>query len=800
MRLTTLAALALLSPTALSQDPVISEFLASNDNGIVDFEGDSSDWIEIHNPGSSVIDLGGWHLTDDPAARTKWTFPGTTFIAPGGFLIVFASSKDLTNPADELHTNFRLTSAGEFLGLYDPTASFASTSFDRAYPEQFEDVSYGFEFSPNITSNEYYFFTPTPGSENISPGPLLTEVSHFPELPSDNDDVVVTARLAGSLGATGFVQLDYRVMYNGALSLQMLDDGVAPDAVAGDSIFTGAIPASASAPGEMLRWSITALDANWNGTREPPFIDPERDPEYFGTIVEDSSIATSLRTYHWYVQNTAAANSTAGTRASLWFEGRFYDNIRCNARGGSSQTYPKKSYKFDFNPGERFFLEESGRKVDEFNLNTTWGDKSFIRQELCYELYAACGAKGGLSHMARLHQNGEFFSVCAFIEEPDEDYLARLDLDQDGALYKMYNAATSGSSSVEKITRVDEDTSDLESFIDGIQLTNSNRRRNVFDTVDIPAVISYLAATAIMFDNDHVAKNYYLYRDTDGDGEWRFLPWDKDLTLGRNYTVGGGVLNDSMFAVQDPLCHPLFGDRFRPKNDGPWNRLIDAMYSEPDIVEMYGRRLRTLMDQLLQPPGTPVSERVLESYLDQKVAQLSGDIALDVARWGIPSWGTSYNFTDSIARIKSQYLTPRRTHFYVTHNVSNGGIIPDAAIPARVKIRYIEGSPASGIQDEEFIVLHNPNPFAVDLSGWTLSGGIEFTFDPGTVIVSDGTLYVSPNLATFRARPTGPSGGQELFVVGPYDMHVGIGEEVILSNPTGRVVHRRSFGPFSSGN
>ena len=357
MRLTTLAALALLSPSALSQDPVISEFLASNDNGIVDFEGDSSDWIEIHNPGSSVIDLGGWHLTDDPAARTKWTFPGTTFIAPGGFLIVFASSKDLTNPADELHTNFKLTSAGEFLGLYDPTASFASTSFDRAYPEQFEDVSYGFEFTPNITSNEYYFFTPTPGSQNVSPGPLLTEVSHFPELPSDNDDVVVTARLVGSLGATGFVQLDYRVMYNGAQSLQMLDDGVAPDAVAGDSIFTVAIPASASAPGEMLRWSLTALDANWNGTREPPFIDPERDPEYFGTIVEDPSIATSLRTYHWYVQNTAAANSTAGTRASLWFEGRFYDNVRCNARGGSSQTYPKKSYKFDFNPGERFFLE-----------------------------------------------------------------------------------------------------------------------------------------------------------------------------------------------------------------------------------------------------------------------------------------------------------------------------------------------------------------------------------------------------------------------------------------------------------
>jgi hypothetical protein len=52
----------------------------------------------------------------------------------------------------------------------------------------------------------------------------------------------------------------------------------------------------------------------------------------------------------------------------------------------------------------------------------------------------------------------------------------------------------------------------------------------------------------------------------------------------------------------------------------------------------------------------------------------------------------------------------------------------------------------------------------------------------------------------FRARATGPSGGQELFVIGPYDAHVGMGEEVILSDTTGRVIHRRSFGPFSSGN
>ena len=86
------------------------------------------------------------------------------------------------------------------------------------------------------------------------------------------------------------------------------------------------------------------------------------------------------------------------------------------------------------------------------------------------------------------------------------------------------------------------------------------------------------------------------------------------------------------------------------------------------------------------------------------------------------------------------------------------------------------------------------------LSGWTLSGGIDFTFDPGTVVISGGALYVSPNLASFRARATGPSGGQELFVVGPYDAHIGNGEEIILSNRDGRIVNKKRFTSFSSGN
>src|SRR4051812_46415076 len=38
-------------------DPVINEFLAINNNGLVDFEGVRSDWIELYNPNAETVSL-----------------------------------------------------------------------------------------------------------------------------------------------------------------------------------------------------------------------------------------------------------------------------------------------------------------------------------------------------------------------------------------------------------------------------------------------------------------------------------------------------------------------------------------------------------------------------------------------------------------------------------------------------------------------------------------------------------------------------------------------------------------------
>lgn len=128
------------SKLALAADPLISEFMASNRNGIVDEDGDTSDWVELFNPGTSPINLSGWRLTDDLNTPDKWIFPATN-LPPNGFLLVWASAKNRAIPGAPLHANFSLGSQGEYLALVRPDGT--PTSEFNPYPKQYDDIAYG---------------------------------------------------------------------------------------------------------------------------------------------------------------------------------------------------------------------------------------------------------------------------------------------------------------------------------------------------------------------------------------------------------------------------------------------------------------------------------------------------------------------------------------------------------------------------------------------------------------------------------------------------------------------------------
>jgi hypothetical protein len=479
-------------------------------------------------------------------------------------------------------------------------------------------------------------------------------------------------------------------------------------------------------------------------------------------MIADPSVDSKLPVLYWFVGDPSAAETTSGTRCSVFYDGILYDNVFVRSRGLTGTYWHKKSLKFDLNQGYHFQFSPDQEPVEEFNLNSTYSDKAYIRQVLAWETYRDAGSPYCISFPMRVQQNGAFYSVAIWVEQPDERYLERQGLDPKGAMYKMllFNSLESAVVGVAKKTRLDEDHSDLQKLIDAINLPAQERTAYLYDHVNIPAVINYLAAATVILDRDFGHNNYYMYRDTEGTGEWMFLPWDKDLTFGRNYLhYQGGTFNDVIWADHDPESHPL--------SCYTSNYLIDALYDTRTIQEMYLRRLRTLMDELLQAPGTPASELHDEQRIDELVDQMLPDVILDAAHW--PTWGVPQTFTEAVDIIKDDYLAVRRVHLYDTHGPANNGLVPEAQ-PANVNLDFgpIDVDPVSGDQDEEYFALVNHNSFAVDISAWKVAYDVEYTFQPGVVIPAGGTLYVSPNIVAFRNRTASPTGGEGHFVQGNY--------------------------------
>lgn len=121
---------------------LITEVMASNKRTVLDEDRTPNDWIELYNAGPDAVNLKGWHLTDTPKDLSHWSFPEVT-VAPGEYLLVFASGKDRHQAGHELHTNFKLDADGEYLALVQPDGKTIAMQFQPKLPPLRPDVSYG---------------------------------------------------------------------------------------------------------------------------------------------------------------------------------------------------------------------------------------------------------------------------------------------------------------------------------------------------------------------------------------------------------------------------------------------------------------------------------------------------------------------------------------------------------------------------------------------------------------------------------------------------------------------------------
>ena len=632
-----------------------------------------------------------------------------------------------------------------------------------------------------------YFSTPTPGGPNgfgnTNLGPVVFSAQHTPNVPHPGDDLSVTVGVQPSFNPISKVVMIYRVMYGAETNVVMLDDGHHGDGLAADGIYGATIPGTTYQAGEMVRYKIQAFDTKANITVDPAFVKGKAIPEYWGTMATDPSMTNPLPVLYWFSQSAAAGQDNA--TVSLFWNDQFLDNLSFTVHGQSSRSFPKRSFNISMNPGYKLTWKQGEPTISGINLMTTFPDKAHMRNMLTYGIYKDAGTPYHYVFPVRVQLNKKFWGDAHFMENGDEDFLKRVGLDPRGSLYKMYTTFPGPDSTDEKKTRKAEDHTDITAFSNGLNLSGPARDAFLYDNANIPEVVNYLASMTISANTDCCHKNYYFYRDSEGTGEWQMLPWDQDLSFGRQWT--GDYWDDTIYK----------NTSLRIGNN---NRFVSSMFSVPAIDQMYLRRLRTLMEELMQTPETPPYAQKFERQIDEFIPLIAPDAALDLAKWGTfsgASGGGGNAGTDPLSLknkqtlleaanlIKYDYLPGVRKYLFtsVAEIPKSQPAIPNLLIGA------IDYNPSSGNQDEEYFTLVNTNKISIDISHWRVTGAVDLTFQGGVVIPTNAVLYVSPNVNAFRARATGPHGGQRLFVQGNYKGHLSArGEGIQLVSTAGDVV------------
>ncbi|MDB6155081.1 MAG: hypothetical protein JWL90_3534 [Chthoniobacteraceae bacterium] len=352
----------------------ITEFMASNDSTIVDGDGSFSDWIEINNYGAVPIDLDGWALTDDSGNLRKWTFP-PRILAPGAYLLVFASGDSHVDPAGNPHTSFKLDGNGEYLALVQSDGVTIARQFAPMFPAQAVGVSYGTR--DHVTYGAYA--QPTPGAAN----------GFF-----DASSSVVVASPPGR-------------NFSGTINIT-LSAPLVPGAVIGYTL-NGTLP-TASSPAYGGPISLSANSRLRARVFQPGLgPGPETSEVYLRLGADLQGFSSNLPLVFLSTDQAIAASSSpalTGTnavivgvdelngRASATGVPNYSGRSGLRIRGRSSQSFPQKQYKFETWDG-------AGRESDasllrlgsssDWVLSSPWSEKSLVRNALAYRTWENLG-------------------------------------------------------------------------------------------------------------------------------------------------------------------------------------------------------------------------------------------------------------------------------------------------------------------------------------------------------------------------------------------------------------------------
>jgi hypothetical protein len=508
----------------------------------------------------------------------------------------------------------------------------------------------------------------TPGAQNSihapSLPPFVFPLRHAPARPRPGDAVVIEAAVtAGAAPGAGATQCSVTLYFDegrGERSLAMHDDGDAAhgDAAAGDGIYSRKL--GPFRRGTLVRYRVVAEDSE--GQRGAfPFA--ESPTSSLGFYVDDTPPAP-FPIYHLIIEPSVLADLDRNPFSDAYRKGTFIHDgqVFCDAgiryRGQTSRFIPKRHWKVKLNKDQRFTPPlPGGRAVRNFNLNSSYGDKSFLREKLGYDLWRDLGRPTCQTQHVRMHLNGSYLGFYLHLENPGDGYLERNGL-AGGWVWKAYSSGHRGAQGFElKSGEPASGTAALDEFLRDLRLLEDDAlERYLEERMDVESFIDFLAASQLIHSADHIEKNYLVHLSPER--KFTFLPWDLDLTHGRNFECrGGGIWNDlirhDLWDDEYRDRRLLFGTQLHPKCDGPVNAVIDAFLRRAaSFRPRYYRRLAELLAHYYHPD-------VLLAKIERLRGPIEAEVQMDRRRW--PTYGRERDYGDAY-RALTGWVRDRYAH------------------------------------------------------------------------------------------------------------------------------------------
>lgn len=150
----------------------INEAQSDNVTGPLDNFGQREPWLELDNPGTNALNLGGYFLATNYTNLAQWSFPSNVSIPAGGFLVVWCDGQTNQTAAGAPHASFRLTSGSGRVALSRLLGGTNQLVDYLTYTNLPSNWSYGDLPDAQPFYRGQMFFV-TPGATNNSASPPL---------------------------------------------------------------------------------------------------------------------------------------------------------------------------------------------------------------------------------------------------------------------------------------------------------------------------------------------------------------------------------------------------------------------------------------------------------------------------------------------------------------------------------------------------------------------------------------------------------------------------------------------------